>query len=78
MKLFIQLIFFGIALLLTFYAIFIWYAYADASTAEGFFKYAFTEEEWMKLFLIAVLQFIIAIIIYFGLWKTNFFTRNKN
>ncbi len=78
MKLFIQLIFFGLALLLTFFAIFIWfitYSSASDSTTQGLLQ--ISEKDWMNAIVLGFAYLIIAIIIYFGLWKTNFFTRNK-
>ncbi len=78
MKLFIQLIFFGLALLLTFFAIFIWllvYASSADSTPQGLLQ--LNENDWMNAIVLGFVYLIIAIIISFGLWKTNFFTRNK-
>jgi hypothetical protein len=77
-KLFIQLIFFGLALLLTFFAIFIWllvYASSADSTPQGLLQ--LNENDWMNAIVLGFVYLIIAIIISFGLWKTNFFTRNK-
>ena len=78
MKLFIQLIFFGLALLLTFFAIFIWflvYASSSDSTPQGLLQ--LNENDWMNAIVLGFVYLITAIIISFGLWKTNFFTRNK-
>ena len=78
MKLFIQLIFFGLALLLTFFAIFIWflvYASSSDSTPQGLLQ--LNENDWMNAIVLGFVYLIIAIIISFGLWKTSFFTRNK-
>ena len=78
MKLFIQLIFFGLALLLTFFAIFIWflvYASSSDSTTQGLLQ--LNENDWMNAIVLGFVYLTVAIIIYFGLWKTNFFKRNK-
>ena len=78
MKLFIQLIFFGLALLLTFFAIFVWFlVYASSSDSNPQGLLQLNENDWMNAIVLGFVYLIIAIIISFGLWKTNFFTRNK-
>lgn len=82
MKLLVQLFFFGIALILTFIAILVWFALWTDSTPQGIFGLTpidnYSEED-MYLVLIGGAVFpIISIMIYFMLWKTNFFTRNKH
>ena len=81
MKFFIQLIFFGIALLLTFLALVSWFALWSDATPQGLLQVTpidnYTEEEWGMMFIGGLGCPILAIMIYFVLWKTNFFTRNK-
>lgn len=81
MKFFIQLIFFGIALLLTFFTIFTWFALFQDATPQGLFQVTpidnYTDGEWATVFIGGLASPFLAIIIYFILWKTNFFTRNK-
>ena len=81
MKFFIQLIFFGIALLLTFIGLVTWFAIFQDATPQGLFQVApidsYTEEQMDMVFIGGLACPILAIMIYFVLWKTNFFTRNK-
>ena len=81
MKFFIQLIFFGIALLLTFIALLSWFALFQDATPQGLLQVTpidnYTAEEWGMMFIGGLACPILAIMIYFVLWKTNFFTRNK-
>jgi len=77
-KLFIQLIFFGLALLLTFFAIFIWLlVYASSADSAPLGLLQLNENDWMNAIVLGFVYLIIAIIISFVLWNTNFFTRNK-
>ena len=81
MKLFFQLIFFLVALVLTFFAIFIWFAIIQDATPQGLLQLApidrWSDEEWISALVGGFGCPIVAIIIYFMLWKTNFFSRNK-
>ena len=81
MKFFIQLIFFGIALLLTFLALLSWFALFQDATPQGLLQVTpidnYTDEEWGYMFIGGLACPILAIMIYFVLWKTNFFTRNN-
>ena len=81
MKLLVQLFFFGIALLLTFMAIFSWWALIQDATPQGLLQVTpidnYTDEEWGTVLIGALVCPIISIMIYFMLWKTNFFSRNK-
>ena len=81
MKLFFQLIFFIIALLLTFLWFIIVGAFIVDSTPTGLFGVTgisnYTEEEWAILIGGLIIPSTIAVVIYFLLWKTNFFSRNK-
>ena len=81
MKLFFQLIFFLVALVLTFFAIFIWFAIIQDATPQGLLQLApidrWSDGEWISALVGGFGCPIVAIIIYFMLWKTNFFSRNK-
>ena len=81
MKFLIQLIFFGIALLLTFLALMSWFAVFQDATPQGLLRLTpidnYTEDEWGMVFIFGLGCPILAIMIYFVLWKTNFFTKNK-
>ena len=81
MKLFIQLIFFGVALLLTFIGIATWFILWADATPQGLLQVApidnYTEEDSMMAAVGGLFFPIISILIYFALWKTNFFSRNK-
>ena len=81
MKLLFQLIFFIVALVLTFFAIFIWFAIMQDATPQGLLQLApidrWSDGEWMTALAGGFGCPFIAIIIYFMLWKTNFFSRNK-
>ena len=81
MKFFIQLIFFGFALLLTFLALVSLFAVFQDATPQGLLQLTpidnYTEEEWAMVFIFGLGCPILAIMIYFLLWKTNFFSRNK-
>lgn len=81
MKLIIQLFFFGIALLLTFIGIATWFILWADATPQGLAGLTpidnYTEEDSMMAAVGALFFPIISILIYFALWKTNFFTRNK-
>ena len=84
MKLRFQLLFFFIALLLTFLALFTWlYFFVDQSGKR--IHNVLWELEILGLrpdglfsaFIGGLVFPILSIIIYFMLWKTNFFSRNK-
>jgi len=81
MKFFIQLIFFGIALLLTFLFLLFAFALWSDATPQGLAGLTpidnYSDEDWEQV-VVTVIGFpIVAVMIYFVLWKTNFFTRNK-
>tara|TARA_B100001989_G_C24265471_1_gene329007 strand:+ start:310 stop:576 length:267 start_codon:yes stop_codon:yes gene_type:complete len=72
-KLFIQLIFFGLALLLTFFAIFIWflvYASSSDSTPQGLLQ--LNENDWMNAIVLGFVYLIIAIIISLAFGRLTF------
>ena len=81
MKLLVQLFFFGIALLLTFGGIITWFAIVQDATPQGLLQVTpidnYTEDEWISVAIGGLVCPIISIMIYLLLWKTNFFTRNK-
>ena len=81
MKLFIQLIFFGLAVLLTLFSAVTWFAIVQDATPQGLLQVTpidnYTDDEWMTVFWGGIVSPFISIIIFFMLWKTNFFTKNK-
>ncbi len=81
MKLLFQLIFFIVALVLTFISIFGWIALIHDATPQGLLQVApidnYTDEQNVMAFLVGLVCPILSITIFFMLWKTNFFTRNK-
>ena len=81
MKLLVQLFFFGIALLLTIvFCLFAFALYSDA-TPQGLLQATpidnYSDEDWTNVLIYVVGFPIVAVMIYFMLWKTNFFSRNK-
>ena len=75
MKLFFQLIFFILALVLTFFGIFFMWAIIQDAGSGAIDRWS--DEEAVAAFVGGVVCPIIAIVIYFILWKDNFFSRNK-
>ena len=81
MKLLVQLFFFGIALLLTFLFFLFAFALWSDATPQGLAGLTpidnYSDEDWEQV-IVTVIGFPIgAVMIYFMLWKTNFFSRNK-
>ena len=80
-KFFIQLNFFGIALFLTIASIATWFALFQDSTPQGVLQVTpidnYTDDEWKSVFIGGLVCPILSIMIYFKLWKTKFFSRNK-
>tara|TARA_R110002020_G_scaffold332915_2_gene548351 strand:+ start:143 stop:373 length:231 start_codon:yes stop_codon:yes gene_type:complete len=76
MKLLVQLLFFAIALLLTFLGLISWFAVSIDAMSGSLANY--TQEENMYAAVGLIICPLISIIIYFMLWKTNFFTRNNS
>tara|TARA_B100001173_G_C15617325_1_gene391451 strand:- start:196 stop:435 length:240 start_codon:yes stop_codon:yes gene_type:complete len=79
MKLLVQLLLFAIALLLTIIALLFWFVLIVDGM--DFILANFPEEELLVTWITLGFTFlspIISIIIYFMLWKTNFFTRNNS
>ena len=76
MKLLVQLLFFAIALLLTFLGLISWFAVSIDAMSGSLANY--TQEESMYAAVGLIICPLISIIIYFMLWKTNFFTRNNS
>ena len=81
MKLFFQLIFFIVALLLTFGWLIIVGTLISDLTPQGLLGIPpisrYTEEEFGMVIAGLIIPSTIALVIYFLLWKTNFFSRNK-
>jgi uncharacterized BrkB/YihY/UPF0761 family membrane protein len=81
MKLLVQLFFFGIAVLLTFFAVFTWFALIQDATPQGLLQVTpidnYTDENWMFVLIGGFVSPFLSVIIFFMLWKTNFFTKNK-
>lgn len=81
MKFLFQLIFFIVAVLLTFVSIFVVVALIVDSEPQGLLGLSpmnnYTEEDWMVILGTFIVSSSFAVVIYFMLWKTNFFTRNK-
>lgn len=81
MKFYIQLNFFGIALFLTIVSIATWFALFQDATPQELLQVTpidnYTDYEWIIVFIGGLVCPIISIMIYFMLWKTNFFSRNK-
>ena len=84
MKLRFQLLFFFIASLLTFLALFTWLnIFVDTSGTElktvlwELEKLGLRLDELSFAFIGGLVFPILSILIYFVLWKTNFFSRNK-
>ena len=80
-KFFIQLNFFGISLFLTIASIATWFALFQDATPQGLLQVTlidnYTDEEWGMMFIGGLACPISAVMIYLVLWKTNFFTKNK-
>jgi hypothetical protein len=81
MKFLFQLIFFIVAVVLTFISAIVVGILVVDSTPQGLLQLTpmnnYTEEDWAILIGTIVSSSSIAIVIYFLLWKTNFFSRNK-
>ena len=81
MKFLFQLIFFIVAVLLTFVSAFVVGMLVIDSEPQGLLQLTpmnnYTEEDWTVIIGTLIFSSSFAVIIYFMLWKTNFFTRNK-
>ena len=81
MKLLVQLFFFGIALLLTLVFFLLAFALYSDSQPQGLLQISgtdnYSDETWGEVVIGLIGCPFIAIMIYFMLWKTNFFSRNK-
>ena len=81
MKLLVQLFFFGIALLLTLVFFLLAFALYQDAQPQGLLQISgtdnYSDETWQEVVIGLIGCPFIAIMIYFMLWKTNFFSRNK-
>ncbi len=81
MKFLFQLIFFIVAVVLTFASAIVVGILVVDSTPQGLLQLTpmnnYTDEDWAILMGGLIIPSTIAIVIYFLLWKTNFFSRNR-
>ena len=81
MRFLFQLIFFIVAVLLTFVSLIVIGILVVDSTPQGLFQLTgvsnYTDEDWAITLGALIIPSTIAVVIYFLLWKTNFFSRNK-
>tara|TARA_B110001454_G_scaffold39589_1_gene38967 strand:+ start:217 stop:462 length:246 start_codon:yes stop_codon:yes gene_type:complete len=81
MKFLFQLTFFIVAVLLTFVSLIVIGILVVDSTPQGLFQLTgvsnYTDEDWAITLGALIIPSTIAVVIYFLLWKTNFFSRNK-